>query len=771
MRLPSLRLPFLTALRCGAFLVLLAPPARASIVELPILTGVWRTVPGTVMAGEHVGFSYTRNRQADGVERSSILLRDPTGTARIAMKDHQTNASLAIPTRADWPKGRYVVEQISVDGDLGSTTFYRDGRVTGWAQKVGPTPQFPSSHALGFEVLDFVLVDNAGGTAVGGPLPGDTRWTPAGSPYRLTGHVLVPAGATLTIEPGTRVVGSTEIIDVAGTFVAEGSAANPVVLSNVVVRASGGGSYAIRLAHAHVFGGAISPTTLTEVRGTVVIRDSVLVELGQRMQLRFPTTEAVLERNLLYHCMGIDIGTGNGSSAGVTIRHNHFFEPHLGPTNLIADNDGVIVAFAQSGGPITVTQNTFTVLDSGVALKIPVGATASIAAAQNFFDVGVVPVALTANKGAAGSSISIDPMASTPDPLTPPAPVAPTLIVQPVSQTMGSADGTTLSVRATGSGVLSYQWYRDGMAVAGATSPDLALPAPAAPATYTVKVANFAGTTTSLPATLAVSDTGSPLTSWLSNVSVRTGLQAGQSPLLVGFATNGPKSILVRAAGPALAPYGVPTPLADPTLTLYAAADREPLAANDDWAPALATTFEKMGAFPFAAGSRDAALLQTIGGMATAHASGGTGAGIVLVEAYDANPEVSAIRLVNVSARNHVGAGSEVLITGFVLQGTGTKRLLIRGVGPKLADYGVSGVLADPRLEVYNAAGVAIAANDNWDASLASTFATAGAFPLTPGSKDAALVVTLPASASYSVQLSGADGGTGQALVEVYEVP
>lgn len=93
-----------------------------------------------------------------------------------------------------------------------------------------------------------------------------------------------------------------------------------------------------------------------------------------------------------------------------------------------------------------------------------------------------------------------------------------------------------------------------------------------------------------------------------------------------------------------------------------------------------------------------------------------------------------------------------------------------RATGPALTAFGVAGVLADPKLEVNDGA-VRIAENDDWDSSLAGVFAQVGAFPLTPGSKDSAVMLTLAAGRSYTVQVAGAGGGVGEALVEVYEVP
>jgi hypothetical protein len=141
----------------------------------------------------------------------------------------------------------------------------------------------------------------------------------------------------------------------------------------------------------------------------------------------------------------------------------------------------------------------------------------------------------------------------------------------------------------------------------------------------------------------------------------------------------------------------------------------------------------------------------------------------VLVEAYDTGSG-NTPRMVNVSARNQVGTGDDILIAGFNIAGTGTKQLLIRAVGPKLGTFGVSGFLVDPKLEVYSASGNKLTENDNWTPTLSSTFSAVGAFALDSNSRDAALLMTLTPG-SYTVQVRGADGGTGEALIEIYEVP
>lgn len=253
---------------------------------------------------------------------------------------------------------------------------------------------------------------------------------------------------------------------------------------------------------------------------------------------------------------------------------------------------------------------------------------------------------------------------------------------------------------------------------------------------------------------------------WLTNLSLRTSLEAGRS-VIVGFVVRGGgKDMLVRAAGPALAAFGLTTAMADPRIELFSGGAR--VAQNNDWPAGLAPAFSSLGAFAFPAASRDAAVLQSIGGAGTAVVTG-TAGGVVLVEGYDAGAG-SAVRLVNLSARNRVGTGADALIAGFVIAGTGTQRVLVRAVGPGLAAFGVADVLADPRLEVREGAN-RIAENDNWDAGLAPVVAQVGAFALAPGSRDAAVLLTLAAGRSYTVQVSGAGAATGEALVEVYEVP
>jgi hypothetical protein len=351
----------------------------------------------------------------------------------------------------------------------------------------------------------------------------------------------------------------------------------------------------------------------------------------------------------------------------------------------------------------------------------------------------------------------------------------PAITVQPSSMT--AALGSTVSFSVTATGVVTQQWRKNGAAIAGATASTLTLLnlTAADAANYDVVLTNASGTTTSAAATLLLN---AGLTARLSNVSVLTTLAANQV-LTVGLTMQGgAKPVLLRAAGPGLGALGVPGTMPDPELTLFNSSSVE-IAYRDDYRNTIDTAataaFTAVGAFALPASSLDAALLRTVTGGNTAKAAGSASAtnpatniGTVIVEVYDAGSG-NTPRLTNLSALNTVSSAN-LLIAGFTLAGTGTKTVLIRAVGPGLTALGVGGAISNPKLELYNSSSALINANDDWASSLSTTFSAVGAFALTTGSRDAALLVTLPAG-GYTVQVSGVAGATGLAIVEVYEVP
>ena len=130
-----------------------------------------------------------------------------------------------------------------------------------------------------------------------------------------------------------------------------------------------------------------------------------------------------------------------------------------------------------------------------------------------------------------------------------------------------------------------------------------------------------------------------------------------------------------------------------------------------------------------------------------------------------------APRLSNISTRGPVGTGADIMIAGLVIGPGDPETVLIRAVGPSLAPLGVPGVLAAPVLSIYDSSGSLVQSNQGWGNgnATAAIMSSAGAFPLLAGSTDSALVATLSAG-SYTAQVAGANGTTGVALLEVYEV-
>jgi hypothetical protein len=344
-------------------------------------------------------------------------------------------------------------------------------------------------------------------------------------------------------------------------------------------------------------------------------------------------------------------------------------------------------------------------------------------------------------------------------------------------------------VTAFGSG-LSYQWYKDGAAIAGATGASHIIPSAQASdaGSYMVRITGSTGSLDSEPATLTVGTGGGGgggggISSRLVNLSILTDIATADDTFTMGYVvggagTTGSKPILIRAAGPTLgaAPFNIPGALADPKLELFAGPTKT--TENDNWggSQALSTAFASVGAFAYMSGtSLDAAELANIGlGDNSVRVSSVSGTGTVIAELYDSTPFANMTgttpRLVNVSVLKHLGAG---LTVGFVIDGIAAKRVLIRAVGPTIgaAPFDVPGAVADPQLTLFSGQ-TSIATNNNWGGTveLTAAFAQVGAFALPAASSDAALVATLQ-TGSYTVQVSGVGETTGVAIVEVYEMP
>lgn len=270
--------------------------------------------------------------------------------------------------------------------------------------------------------------------------------------------------------------------------------------------------------------------------------------------------------------------------------------------------------------------------------------------------------------------------------------------------------------------------------------------------------------------------------SYLTNLSTRVKIpDNGEGRLVAGFVISGtePLTALIRAVGPGLAEFGVDGTMPDPSLQVFNSTG-DLLTSNDNWSSGdtsatteISTVSAELGAFGLTAESLDAALLVTLppGAYTAQVVRGNKPGGVVLVEVYKRNPANSETRLVNLSVRTEAGSGADTLTAGFVIAGERDQSLLVRAVGPSLANFGVTDFLEDPELAVL-LGNETVATNDNWDgsATVLNQSEDLGAFALSETtSLDAATVVELSPGA-YTTQVRTKDGASGNTLVEIYSI-
>ena len=254
----------------------------------------------------------------------------------------------------------------------------------------------------------------------------------------------------------------------------------------------------------------------------------------------------------------------------------------------------------------------------------------------------------------------------------------------------------------------------------------------------------------------------------LVNVSTRMLVGPGDEQAIAGFIISGTgsKDLLVRAIGPSLSPFGVAAALSDPALEIHDQSGA-PLAANQDWQTTQRDAILATGLAP--ENSAEAAIKLTLPpGAYTAVMSSQSGeTGVGLIEVYDLNPD-SDSKLANLSTRGFVGTQDDVLIGGFIVGGAnGCSKVIVRALGPSLSSLGVTGVLADPMLELHNASGETVEVNDSWSQTQGLDLEAAGLAPSDP--REAATMLWLE-TGNYTAVVRGADGGSGVGIVEMYPV-
>lgn len=262
----------------------------------------------------------------------------------------------------------------------------------------------------------------------------------------------------------------------------------------------------------------------------------------------------------------------------------------------------------------------------------------------------------------------------------------------------------------------------------------------------------------------------------MANISTRLAVGSGDNALIGGFIITGSQAtkIILRAIGPSLAQSGVPGALADPTLE-FRDASGALLASNDDWNSTQVggilntpNSYEIQLSGFAPSHQKESAIIVTLSpGAYTAVVRGkNNSTGVALVETYDLDWGVDA-KLANISTRGFVQTGDNVLIGGTILRGSASATVLLRAIGPSLANVGVANALQDPTLELHDGNGALMIFNDNWRDSQQAEIQARGLAP--SNDLESAILATLPPGACTAI-VRGFDNTTGIALVEAYEL-
>jgi hypothetical protein len=252
------------------------------------------------------------------------------------------------------------------------------------------------------------------------------------------------------------------------------------------------------------------------------------------------------------------------------------------------------------------------------------------------------------------------------------------------------------------------------------------------------------------------------------NIATRGRVASGDSVLIAGFIItgSGSKNVVVRAIGPSLTSSGISDGLPDPVLELRAA-DGSLIETNDDWRSNQAAIMAT-GLAP--TNDRESAIVRSLSpGVYTAIVQGkGSATGVALAEVYDIDTAPSPSQLANISTRGLVQTDNNVLIGGFQLGGSSHAPLIVvRALGPSLADFAVASPVADPNIEFHDSNGATLSANDNWrDTQQLEVLY----LNLAPKRDAESAVMIQPVPGPYTAIVKGRNGGIGVGLVEIFNV-
>jgi len=258
--------------------------------------------------------------------------------------------------------------------------------------------------------------------------------------------------------------------------------------------------------------------------------------------------------------------------------------------------------------------------------------------------------------------------------------------------------------------------------------------------------------------------------SHFANISTRMDVGTGNNVMIAGFIVSGSqsKTIIVRALGPTLSSYGVANALNDPMLELHDSSGAT-IATNDDWQSGSQTSqISSSGYAP--ANSNEPALIATLpAGAYTAIVRGyNNSTGVALVEVYEL--DTLSTRLSNISTRGQVGTDQNVLIGGLIINGSTSKKLIVRAMGPSLASppFSLAGTLSNPTLELHDISGDLFSSNDDWGSGTQAAVISASGYKPSNAS-ESAIIATLP-QGNYTAIVRGVNNSTGIALIDAYDL-
>ncbi|MBL9202232.1 MAG: hypothetical protein JNL39_17105 [Opitutaceae bacterium] len=763
----------------------LAPAAGAAeALVYPQLTALTRTSPSVVSPGSRVEFRCTiapGTAATRSVELTIAAFGNVRGVRVLAAADPQTGV-ISAPVDTTWANGRYeVIAVVVADVWSRSLSYNADSKVTP-ELRVNPDEVFyagPATHSFGFAPLAFTVT----GASPVAPRPElisletlSTSPLTAGQSARFRYAItpgLVPLAKVAVSFRHTTATRAVTLAPVIETSALTGEITLPIAASVM------NGRYRLALVTLtdvegrqtiyRQFGGVsegweTAPGSNVEVESSnIAIQNTEFVVEGASTTVVPPRFTAWSRQSPAVVGPGAVVRFAyDAATVGYPVRQIRL--RLIGPFGAIRET----LVSASSGAfsfPVTADWTNGTYTAEFVTLTDAMGRNVSVRDANN---VALAPFEEFVFEVRGGITIP------------------PYFNIQPTAET-GVLAGTFVSfvARGVGLGPVTYQWFRGEPGDTSAPFTPASDPQPRGSqlnvqiqqsTTFWVRITS-AGATADSNAARVVVVTPAGL-GRLINLSVLTGLDSPTDEFTLGYVvggngTSGSKALVLRAAGPSLGALGVPGTVSDPKLETFAGAGKT--GENDNWGGGadLVAAFTAVGAFPYAGPtSRDAAVAASIttrdNSVRVTSVGGATGA--VIAEVYDATPTPSfgtaTPRLLNVSVRKHLGRG---LTAGFVIGGSTNVRVLIRVIGPGIAPFGVAGTVTDPQLALFRGT-TQIGANDDWPLDIATAGNSVGAFALTSGSRDAALVATLTPG-NYSVLATGVGGTTGVALVEVYELP